>query len=471
MKNVLAWVKRRWAVVVCAVIVLVALPVGWVFSSGWNKSIRQDQEKLAKGYLDRLNSVKVSYSLPSISPDAPAIEHRAEPNAVLTRVFKEERERVAGEAKRIVEEAQRFNHQDRAPLIPNLFPKPATPEDDVTLRLEFVKALVGETGRPSAYQQLLARVGAGTPPDAAVVAADLADEKARADEAIKGANQSRQLTPEEAADIQKKLTDRRLGTYQRRASEISFYASMAELPKRIPQAAPPQLPSLEQCFQWQTDYWMVEQILSTIAKVNQSRTGSGQGVERSVVKRLLQLSFEPLVTVAPTQEEPPPGFPSDPSLGGGDPAAGVGPGNDGSAALLEPNFLNSITGRIGIASNGMFDTQEVNIVAVVSSERLPELINTFSTSNFVTLTDVRLFAVDPWAELETGHFYGSEHVVLAQLTFEVVWLRSWTAPLMPPRIKQQLGIPLPEGEVVPEGGDPSSSDPSGVGAPRPPRDR
>ena len=67
------------------------------------------------------------------------------------------------------------------------------------------------------------------------------------------------------------------------------------------------------------------------------------------------------------------------------------------------------------------------------------------------MLQVQLSDVDAKGDLERGYYYGNEHVVRATITLETVWLRQWTAPVMPSSVKKALSIaePTPGSEVIP----------------------
>ena len=101
--------------------------------------------------------------------------------------------------------------------------------------------------------------------------------------------------------------------------------------------------------------------------------------------------------------------------------------------------------------NPIFDVRRMELELIVSSARLQDVINAIHRTNFMTVTLVNIEAVAPEAELGQGFDYGGEHVVRAKLDIESVWLRSWTAKLMPKVLRGALAIP----EVAPAEAAPS----------------
>lgn len=453
-KAVLGWLKKRWMIVLFCVLAVVPPAVAFVFASGWNKSIREGQTKVATDAKSKLDRAKVTYALPSPSPEFAPEPLSTEPNAVLTAFFKEKRDAIVADSTKVVDRA--LQHQGaRKPLIDDLFPRPKNASDRISRTVEFAKALVGEPdrGRPGVYQKLLADMNAGGPADTGMLTSELDDEMKRQVEQIRGADQTRPLTETEADTVRKDLLQRRIGRYQQRAGEISVYAGMDSFSRRVPRVVPPQPPSIAMCFAWQADYWAIADVLEAVKKAN-TPVGASRpsSVDRSVVKRINSVGFtQPLVPFSERAEGggmalavPLPVNPNDPNA----PAAPApaAPGNDGTTEFIKPNFGYTVTGRVGggaDATNGMYDIKYMRLNVVVSSERLPELIDAISSSNFMTVVDIDLSQVDLWTDLNEGYYYGSEHVVQAVLEIELIWLRNWTTQYMPKPIKRLLNVPIP----------------------------
>lgn len=435
MSNAVSWIKGHLAVVSCSVVILVAVPVAWYFSSNWNKQIRQKQENAAKDKYNAVESAsRVTYRLPRLSADEPAVEVTSAPNSTLTEWFKTHREKIIAQAQGIVREAERMNRRSHAPLVEGLFPDAAGQAAQVKA-LELAEKIV-YTGAPtSAYPMLLQKIGAGTPPEPSSVATIVADERAKMEEQIT-AGTRRDLTPDERDRVSKALVERRLAEYRARAADISIYATMDVFPaggrglgSDVPRVMPAQPPALDECFMWQFDYWVVSDVLDAIALANTDPDGRPSPVDRSVAKRLerIETSDQWVMAFAARGSD---------SMG-----ESVGTVDSGSPdALIEPKFSRSITGRWSGPGNAVYDVRNVAVTLVASSARLPELMDAFARTNFMTVTDLDLSEVDVWADLEQGYFYGSEHVIRAKFIVETIWLRSWTQPLMPARVRGYLGI-------------------------------
>lgn len=446
MKPVLAWIKAHLLVVVSTLVVLVVLPVGYVFSAKWNESIKTKRAAEVKGDVDKLN-VKVSYAIPALDPSEPAVTQSDVPNAVRTEFFKKHRESVLKQAEGVVARAVEFNQRDHKPLVAGLLPD-AKGEALQTLPFELADRLIGKEGRPSVYQELLERVRAGGPRAADKLAPILMDVETREREAILGQNANRQLTPDETKRILEKTVARRLGEYQARAREVTFYAGLDAFAvdtgrgMSLLRVKPKMLPSLDECFCWQADYWMFSDIFEALAEANTDSGGRAQNVDQGAVKRVVRV----LIKDSPYNKLEQ----SSSSSSGSETKEAPAPASPN--AEIKPDFAKSITGRWAGPENGMYDLRHATVEIVVDSEKLLKLFDAFARTNFMTITNINLAEVDGWSELERGFYYGDASVVKATIEVEAVWLRSWMQPWMPKGIRTRLGIPEDkpaEGEAAP----------------------
>jgi hypothetical protein len=442
LKKILGWIKANLVIVISLVVILVSLPLGYVFSNSWNKKIRTGREAEAKKALSDINATTVTYALPAAMPGDKPLEVKAVPTTKLTNWFAEQRELIEAEVEGVVAQATEFNQKARKPLVTGLFPQASNRRDEEQRIFAFIEELCGDPDRdkPSAYQRLISRFNAGERSDAGKLASTLHDLSER----LKAANGNRALTVEEDAALTKQLTDRRIGELRRRAQEVTFYASVGAFSvdsqqqqagwSKVPVAKPSGVPTLDECFIFQWDYWVIEDILSAIARANTDQSGEELMVERGAVKRLVSLRIK------------------DPPIYG-DGSSQPAPSRDrefGAASVAEPVFAFpggvpldlsvSVTGRKTNASeNPVYDVREVELTLIVASDRLQSVLSAFSQTNFMTVVDLDLADVDPWAELKDGYYYGPDHVVKATIGVESVWLRSWLGPLMSPAVANNIG--------------------------------
>ena len=438
MKGVLGWIRSHLVVVICTAVVLVSLPLGFVFSSRMNAKIREAAEKEGNDQLRQIQNARVTYVVPSLVPgEAPVELARQAPNAALTAWVKEQRDRREAEASGVMRRALEFNRRDHAPLVQGLFPDPPRndPTRELRLKGELLTLLAGGTGpdQESAYAALFREIGAGSPPSPEVVYERVRDVEERERERLLADSPSGQLTVEQQAKLTEQLVNRRIGEYQRRAREISVYADMTCLdrtgfdkrssllpPPRAPEVQSGELSHIAEFFQWQWDYWIVRDLLAAVERANTTADGERLDVEHAVVKRVEKISIEELPLYGDARL---------PRLSG---AQGSVP--------LDPSI--SVTGRTSSETNKLYDVRRAKMTIVVSSERLPVFLDALAQTNMITVLSVNLSEVDVWGDLQKGYFYGREPVVRVELELETLWLRSWTGPLMPAAVRQRFGVEL-----------------------------
>ena len=447
MKPILAFLKSRWQVVVCVALVLGVIPAGWYFSHHWNTKIRTDRENAAKGDLDKLK-VRVAYAIPSLDPAVPAVAQSAEPNAIRTAFFKKHRDEVMAQGAGVVTAAEAFNRRAHAPLVDGFFPDARGQQAQLKAD-EFAEAIVGGTRGPSAYQKVFTSANGGEPTDAALLAQAVQDVRDREMEAIAGPNK-RNLTPDEEAKLSKQLLARRIGEYQQRARTLSVYAGMDSLPTDrgegmvgVPREKPKTTPTARECFAWQWDYWLINDLMDAVGAANTGPDGRPIGIDEAPVKRVVKISLNP--TAAHEKQEE--GFSG--SGGAGEPTEAATP----VTGIIEPKLNWSVTGRWDGPTNQLYDVRTARLTLIVDAERLPAIFDALARTNFMTVTDLDLSEVEVWSDLERGFYYGPRSVVQASIEVESIWLRSWTVPLMPADVRTALGVVVPERPAEPKAGE------------------
>lgn len=457
MKPVLAWIKANILIVIFGVLILVIIPTAWFFGSSWGESQRVERAKAANDQLSKLKAATVDYKLPQVDPSVAEVAlNKAEPNPAITEWFKTHKEELAKVAAAAYKLAEDFNkgvgpdaaslgRTEHAPMVQGLFPKGADKDAETEKLNQMEDKLLGKRGNPNPYQAILDRVRAGGPADPVKLAAAVNDLALRESEKVTA--NKRELTPEERTKLTQTLAERRLGEYQNRAREISFYATLASLPQgpngvQIEHIADPRLIEPNNFFVYQWDLWVIDDVLTALRVANTGANGQIMMADQGVVKRLesMQISGIPGMGLAAQGQPPEVSDPNPP------PAAA-----DAKPGMIPTDPRVSITGRTGGAWNTFFDIRTVQMTVVVSSSRLRELVHAIERTNFMSVTDMDLSEVDVWEDLRQGYFYGQEHVVRAKLSIETVWLRSWTEPLMPEKLKLILTGKAP-GEVDPSGG-------------------
>jgi hypothetical protein len=447
--NVLGWMKSHWFIVACIAVMLVAPPVAWYFSSSMARKTSAARESEAGSLFNEVRSLRTTYALPSVSPGAQRVELASEPNERITAWFREQNEQLTGSMAQVIEEAVEFNRRGREPVIEGVLPTPpADPTEHTTRLIDFAGAFVPSPSRPgqSVYERMLVEIDAGGPVPAAELSQTLRSEADREIQRRQSDSPDGQISLEEEEEIRQRLVQMRLSRYSARAREISLYANLSAFPSAadrspyFPREQEGGVPTVEQCFRWQWDAWLAEDVLAAIRTANSDEGGRLLPVEQAPVKRLLRV------------EGPPPRFLATPDQGlrpDEEASGATDPGADPAGALIEPTFDAYLTGRPPETLNQLYDVRIVSVLAHVDSARLPQVIEAFGRTNFMTVIGVTISPVDLDAELGNGYFYGDDHVVQVQFNVEVLFLRQWTKQYMPPSIRTRLG--LPETDQDPDG--------------------
>jgi hypothetical protein len=453
-KPVMDWVKSNVLIVVFSALILLMLPTAWYFSTAWDAKIRAKQSKDATDAFNKLQGLKINYTLPVIEASGQPITMNEFPNQNLITWFREQREVMLQQAESVVAKAEAFNkgvgpdaasvgRTEHVLLVEGAFPAGG---QDMLNRME--DALLGNRGATNPYRTLLASARAGAPADPAQLAESLQSFMIAEKEKITA--NKRDLTSEELEKLAKQLAERRLGEYQGRAQAISVYASMESLPSDtrgvfVPTGRniDPRFINPQDMFLFQWDYWVLRDLFAAVNLAN-SAGGRLANVDQATVKRIekIEITLPSGVARAGAREVDAMDNYRGPH-GGIDPNTGLPMAAAADAGAAAPgmaplDFDQSITGRR--ASNSVYDTRVVTLTCVVSSARLQDFLAAIERTNFMTVTDMDLQEVKVWDELQRGYWYGPEHVVRATIEIETVWLRSWTTKFMPQSLKSSLKV-------------------------------
>jgi len=436
MNQFVDWVKANVFIVIF-VVVMIAAPVAMFFvASGMNAGVRTEVGNRAK----RINDLN---SLPTELPNG---ERGLVTDDLLTK-YKEAIGKLGDDAEAVRKEALQFNRKDHKPLMPDVFPEPPFAQREV-IEKQFHERLV------AAYDALLADTKAGSPPDLESLREKLEGMRNRFITQDLKKDINAPLDPEEDKRLKEMLSEARLAMYREEAARVGVYASADVL--MVPSWDQSRLPSPAQMFNWQWQYWIVEDVLAAVKRANDN----SQSVMDAPVKQVLGVVVRNLPAVAAEvegSETPPPsgrsGF-GDPGMSAMPPPGG---GNDmtapmgGAGGSGQRDYSASFT---GLVSNDLFDVVPVDLGLIVETARLPEVLDALSRFNFMTITNLRIEPTDAFAATERGLYYGAEPVCSVTMTLETVWLRKWTEPFMPKGTRTALGI-------APDAG-PSSDSAEGV---------
>ncbi len=435
MNVVLDWVKSNVYTVIFVAVMITAPLAMWIVAGNMNDRVKEEVKARAAKIadLDRLQKTQVSYHNP-VAGDEP-VSAPILVNPQLLDRFRELTERISADAQRIRDEVLRINRKDRGVLLDELFPDPPMHLRE-TLPFEMYRRL------RAAYVQLLADIGADSPPSLESMREDLEAARARFMTQVLIKESREDLTEEDETWLSEQLTATRLSKYAEAAKQTSVYATLASV--NIPQE-PTTVPTLPALFDWQWRFWIKQDILMALREANEPYDSVLDGPVKRLVS--MQVIDEP----APAARSGPP------ASGGGFGPSSAGPGrrrgssrsSSGRTAVATPaaadpsqevplDFSVSFTGR---TSNPLYDVRHVQLSIVVDSSRIPEVLDALVRYNFITIINTQLDVVDSFSEVKDGYYYGGTPVSKLTLELETIWLREWTAQFMPPELKQALDIP------------------------------
>lgn len=444
MNKVLGFIKGNLIIVISVVLILVLLPVGYVFSSSWNEKVQNNVKSAYDSEKRGLTSSgSVNYAVPAVLQGEQDISESRAPNTAVTEFYKQAKAAREEQVTDVVLRGEEFNKGSHVELVPGLLPDAGDARTRARLGRAMSEAIVGSEQSPSVYQRKLKRLNAGSPPETAVMSQILEQAKQQLEQEFKSANADGNMTEDQKKRLDEAMTARRLSEYIDRARSLTFYATTDAFVNGSPTGEsttvgrdgytiipaafwPPSQISESVAFTWLWDYWVISDILDAAALANSNAASGAMSIPEAPVKRidLIRVSAFEVSAGASIEEED----------SGRRPPRGV---VDDTTSNQEPNF----TGREGGQPNSAFDIRKAEVVAVVSSKDLPKFIDAIGKINFMTVTDLDLQSVDIWDELKQGYYYGQDHVVRVSIKIETVWLRSWMSPLMPNPVRQTLGVP------------------------------
>ena len=400
---------------------------------------------------------------------------------------------------RVFERAESINRPNREMMVDRLFPNPDRTRDLPFTAREAYRRSFPAMLQPPRQGETAARLNAGLPPEPSRLGRELARLEedflrqyigisAFGDDRDRGGNTGRtlenaQLTESQEIELREEKQDLLLDLIRRRANEIHLYAQTDPQAEGFPFVRNQELmtsdrkPSASLLWEAQLELWIMQDIASAIAQVNQV-DNPDTSVVYAPVKRLLELAVVPGYVGVHTRGglQPglvegggaaPRGYGEPGAYGGyGEPGMGGPGGYQGRTApaaespdtepelegvysppqhsipsdpdqQLTKAFHYTPTGR---TSNALYDVRHARLRAVVDVRRLPDFIDALSHTNFMTVLEVDATNVDEFEALKRGYFYGSGDAVEVEMLIETIWLRSWTVPLMPESVRKYLAV-------------------------------
>lgn len=442
--NILQWVKTNLLIVISVALMLILLPTGWFFSNTWNASI---QEKASDAYNSEKRKLKsaseVEYSLPAVLDGEEGLTDNRAPNALVTNFYKLQMEQRKDQVAEVVNRGENFNRKGHTVPVSNLLPTPASTSQLRQQGFKLGQLVAGTPESPSIYAKLLRSLNAGDAPEPDALKATLDQFKKQQQDEFAATSSDGRVSEEQSAQLAKALVKRRLDGYASRAESIAFYCPLTSIQTPSKEAGFSHIPSTvpgydsiteKAVFTWVWDYWVVSDVLKAVTNANTDSSGVVLSVPDAPVKHVEKIRVgEFTVAVATLEEE---------DLGGSSRTGRSSRGRGGSSdpdPSKTPTF-KTYTNRNANVPGALYDTRLVYLTVIASSEDLPVFFDALGKTNYMTVVDVDIEQVNVWDKLNEGYFYGPDHVVRANIVIESVWLRSWTADLMPKTIRTSLGI-------------------------------
>ncbi|HWE02577.1 MAG TPA: hypothetical protein VG326_09225 [Tepidisphaeraceae bacterium] len=169
----------------------------------------------------------------------------------------------------------------------------------------------------------------------------------------------------------------------------------------------------------QSSLWVEQDLVAAIKRINETAAD----VTVAPVKHLMRLNVAQDQTMYVN------------GSAGGMSAFGAGGGGAGAPAV--DGFLRSPTGR---QSNPLYDVIHFSMTINVEASRIPQILSELQKGKLITITHVNASSVDGLAAADNGFLYGDVPVAHLYIEGEDLFLRDWTAKLMPEPIKAALGV-------------------------------
>jgi hypothetical protein len=461
-QKIISWCKSNVVFVILIAVCIVAMVGLPMIAQGWTEKVEQALKQRAGNFkkLDKLQAT-------SVTPPGSTETAKVAVNQDLLDTYIEVTEKLRVEAEEVIAKSLELNKKNYGVLSTELFPAPPSDQRE-TLPQQFFRLLESE------YKTIMQKLNAGAPITADNLVVYLEDARVHFMETSLSTKHNAELTKEQRSSLEKHLSERRMFKLRTNAEDISIYFDDATL--NIPEFDIRTEVSVGTLFTWQWRYWVVADILGAVSSMNDEQT-----VLTSPIKQVVMLEVLGIPTISEEEKSgsgrgggrgrggggggsagPKPGGPPSRPMGprgprgpsgGGDPRGGgrPGPGPSPSGGPSGPSgnsqppsrdgqngsFAQSQTGR---KSGELFDVIQIRIKMIVDTQRIPTILDGFSSYNFYTVIDLDLQPEDKFVALGDGYDYGSASVSEMTLVLESVWLRAWTTEYMPSSVKKAIGI-------------------------------
>lgn len=209
-------------------------------------------------------------------------------------------------------------------------------------------------------------------------------------------------------------------------------------------------PNADQIWYAQVGLWVQQDVAQSLAAANaQAKNLLEAPVKRLVKLDVLEQQNSGIVYVMDKSMSARAGsmgrggamMPGMMGMGGGGYSDSPSSGSSDVGGPIPKDYTLSPTGRITSPSNPLYDVVHYKLDLVVDAARLAQVLEELQRNKLVTVLRIdELSSVDAALDQSDGYYYGDQPVVRLSLLCEALFLRDWTVPLMPQRVKQDLGI-------------------------------
>jgi len=478
MKGVLSWIKSNLVTVLSAVVILASLGV-----IGWSVSLGSAAAQKASGEVKKMTRELDSHS--NVTVPFPPADVDAPPEDIggvtITEATLKHLDEVYGKMNSEYEQTYgpfvKINQKGHHLLVPGVLPKAKASHLRHEARTAYREAFVEMLEPYDESQPDAPRLNAGGPlsPDELQFELQRVEEGYRPSTYNSGGTGGLSEADRKAIEGQK--AERAEEMLLERARQIHLYAYTNILSPGFPfqvggWSLATSLPTLSQIWEGHMELWIQQDIARAIEIANKVDQPDRSVIE-APVKRLISIDVIPGYVGIDTQGGM--GVAGTVKSGGGGGGAAnyggaaayggqpggalggaqAGVGAEAPAAVSSgspdtPLSVDYNTGPSGRTSNVIYDVRHARMVAIVDYQQLPALFDAISEVNFMTVLDCQIKDVDEYDALREGYVYGQGDAVQVDMLIETIWLREWTSKLMPDKVKEHLGIAVPQAQDASE---------------------
>jgi hypothetical protein len=406
----MAIVKKNLISIICGVIALGAIIASFMPLGTQVQTVQADLDKAKQTHEQIQGEINKQRKMPVVDPTKTEADDLP--------VFPSQP--IIDQGKKIVAEMQKESTAMRdaavamnkhALLVPQSLPLPPNQGVQFDFRIKYTD-LMSVPG-PGQLPKLVAPMKAGLPPTVEELTKrkqEIADKITKERVILVNGQptpQTQQQATQEIADAQQKLPDQmRMAVAQKSLVYVNPDAF-----DTYPNIAGATAPDPVNIYAAQLMLWVQQDVIAAVSECNKNSAN----VTVAPVKRLIKVQVDPT-------------FVRD---------AAVPTSGDADAPITKAPAV-SPTGRV---SNPLYDVVRFTMTADMDATQVQKFARDLSRNRLINAYGINISVVDSASSLSAGYAYGTAPIVNVQLECEALFMRSWAVHLMPPLVKQSLGIP------------------------------